>query len=85
MNAFINAVLMVAIAVVLAVVGPEIDRRASETPATQDAIEQANKQERFERAAQQACGMNSAWKLTDVPGQIVCLSKKGKRMSMASL
>ena len=85
MNALINAVLMVAIAVVLAVVGPEIDRRASETQATQDAIEQANKQERFERAAQQACGMSSAWKLTDVPGQIVCLSKKGKRMSMASL
>lgn len=85
MNAFINAVLMVAIAVVLAVVGPEIDRRASDTPATQDAIEQAQKQERFERAAQQACGMNSAWRMTDVPGTIVCLSKKGKRMSMASL
>ena len=85
MNALVNATLMFAVAFVLAVVGPEIDRRTSETPATQDAIEQANKQERFERAAQQACGMNSAWKLTDVPGQIVCLSKKGKRMSMASL
>lgn len=85
MNALINAVLMVAVAVALAYVGPEIDRRASETPATQDAIEQAQKQERFERAAQQACGMNSAWKMTDTPNQIICLNKKGKKAVTASL
>ena len=38
-----------------------------------------NKQERFERAAREVCGENSAYRLTNRQGEVVCLTKRNHR------
>ena len=78
MNALLNALLMVGFAFALSFLGPAIDDHSAEQEQAREALKQQRTQQRFEKAAQEICGMNAAWAdLGD--GVIQCLSKHGRR------
>jgi hypothetical protein len=75
MKTIITATLAAAFAIALGWLGPT----ALDTPSLQDAKSAATTEQRFDRAARMACGgENSAYKLTDQPGEIRCFTKRGK-------
>lgn len=69
------AAMVTAFAIALGWLGPV----ALDTPSLQDAQRAATAEQRFDRAARMACGgENSAYRLTDQPGEIRCFTKRGK-------
>ena len=62
-----------------------VEDHSAENEQAKQAIEEQRKQERFEHAAQEACGPNASWKLTENENEIICLTKKGKAAGRAAL
>lgn len=84
MNTLLNAILFVGFAFTLSCLGPMIDDHSAEQEQAREAIKQQRAQQRFEKAAQEMCGMNAAW--TDLgDGVIQCFSKKGRKTVKVSM
>lgn len=62
-----------------------VDDNHLEQEKAKEALIEQRVQERFEKAAQEACGPNAAWRETDNAGEIVCVSKKGKTFGRVAL
>lgn len=62
-----------------------IEDHSAEHEQAKQAIAEQRKQERFDHAAQEACGPNASWKLTENEGEIICLTKKGKAAGRIAL
>jgi len=78
MKQFFCAVAIVGIAFILSVLGPTLDDHSAEHDAAKDAMVQQRQQARFEKAAQDICGPNSAYRLTENDKEIICMTKKGR-------
>lgn len=78
MKEFLSAVFIVACAFFISMMGPYLDDHSAENDAAKDALIQQRQQQRFEKAAQDICGPNSAYRLTDNDKEIICVSKNGK-------
>ena len=78
MNTFINALLLVGMAIALSFVWPEMEDHHAENEQAKQALKDLRMQERFETAAQDVCGPNATWiDLGD--NAIQCLSKHAKK------
>ena len=80
-------VLLVGALGLLGVIGPalDIEDRGYEHEVAHEEMRKQDAQARFERAAQEVCGPNAAYRLTDTAGQILCTSKKGRKTKEATL
>lgn len=78
MKEFLSAVFIVACAFFISMMGPYLDDHSEEQDAAKDALIQQRQQQRFEKAAQDICGPNSAYRLTDNDKEIICMNKKGR-------
>jgi hypothetical protein len=78
MNTLLSAIMLVVCAIALSFVWPEIEDHHAEQDAAKEALIQQRQQQRFEKAAQDICGPNSAYKLTDNDKEIICMNKKGR-------
>ena len=54
-----------------------IDNGAEHEVAIEELVKQ-NRQDRFEKAAQEVCGPNAAYRLTHKQGEVICLTKRGR-------
>ena len=65
-----------------------IDNGAEHEVAAEVAIEELvkqNRQDRFEKAAQEVCGPNAAYRLTNKQGEVICLTHRGQKTKTAQL
>jgi hypothetical protein len=76
---------VVAIAALLSVLGPALDDNSAEHEVAKQELKKQRQQDRFERAAQEICGPNAAWKQTALDGEIQCFTHKGRKTITAKL
>ncbi|MDE2102700.1 MAG: hypothetical protein KGL39_35980 [Patescibacteria group bacterium] len=67
----------IAIAILLGVVGPNLDEEIAVAQDKADAMRAAESERRLNESAKQACGTNAAWKLLS-DGSIQCYTHTGR-------
>lgn len=81
------ATLVTAIAacVLLSWYGPTVLDNSGENASAAAAIAEQKAAFRMAKAAVEICGENAAWTLTDKPGEILCVTKHGRRSTVAQV
>ncbi len=67
------------IIVAAAYIGPRLDDHSAENASAAAAIQEQQAAFRMAKAAVEICGENAAWTLTDKPGEILCVTKHGRK------
>lgn len=81
-----TAITTLAIAALLGILGPGMDDHSddyAQLANIEAAQQEAAERVRYERAAQQLCGANAAWRETADGSAIQCFTKRGHRTSVA--
>lgn len=62
-----------------------IDDNSAEHEVAKQELAKQRQQARFERAAQEVCGPNAAYRLTHKQGEIICLTKRNHQTKVSQL
>lgn len=81
----LNIGLFCFILVSLAYIGPALDDHGAEHEVAKQELAKQRQQARFERAAQEVCGPNAAYRLTHKQGEIICLTKRNHQTKVSQL
>lgn len=84
-NFAINSGVLGLLVLLMAFVGPALDDNSAENIAAKQELASKHQQDRFERAAQEVCGPNAAFRLTQRQGEVICMTKRGHKTKVAQL
>lgn len=84
-NFAINAAVFGSLLFLMTCIGPVLDDSSAENIAAKQELASKRQQDRFERAAQEVCGPNAAFRLTQRQGEVICLTKRGHKTKVATL
>lgn len=77
MKAMTAIFMALVIALVLGSFGPAIDQHTEATETAREAKKAAQQETRLEKAARAICGDNAGFRLTNVPNEFQCVTKRG--------
>lgn len=72
----------IAACILLSWFGPTVLDNSGESASAAAAIAEQKEAFRIARAATEICGENAAWTLTDKPGEILCVTKHGRKTAL---
>ena len=67
----------IGMAVILGSLGQALDQWDKDTATAREAQKAARQESRFEKAARAICGENAGFRMTNIPGEIQCMTKRG--------
>lgn len=70
------------IIIAAAYIGPSLDDHSAESASAAAAIAEQKEAFRMAKAATEICGENASWTLTDKPGEILCVTKHGRKTAL---
>ena len=84
-NTLIQVSIFCALVTTMAYIGPRLDDHGPEHEVAAEELVKQNRQDRFEKAAQEVCGPNAAYRLTNKQGEVICLTHRGQKTKTAQL